>query len=433
MKPLSEATLLVRDNGLFLPIARRLAKDAKRVLYYTDCERAFSTINEAVPGDGFSDIERCNDIWEAKQDVDAFIFPDLGHSGEQKELVFQGYPVWGCRGGDEQELDRELFLKTLKRCGLEVAPHEVVEGLDNLREYLADKKDVYIKVSRYRGSFETSHFRSWDEDKGLLDLWGVKFGPVGDLIPFIVFPNIKTELEIGADTYNVRGQWPSLMIQGYEWKDRSYLGAVTKRKDMPQQIQDVLECYGSVLAKSDYASQFSMEVRVKDDKAYFIDPTCRGGLPSTASQLALWQNFSEIVYHGAHGELIDPIPTAKFSAESIVTLKGDKSIWSTFKMPPKLEDNLMVTSCCLVGDTIAFPPDEDSDGAIGWLVATGDTQLETIESQNALADELPDGLDANTECLAYVLKEIRQASEKGIEFSDEPTPEPAVVFQEEQK
>lgn len=430
MKEISESTALVFDNGLFQPVAHRLAKDFKRVLYFSPWEKGFSAVNDAVIGDGFPDIERVRDIWAVKKDVDVFVFPDLGHAGLQLELESQGHPVWGCRNGCEQELNRELFMRTLEECGLPVPEFKVIVGVTELRKYLADREDVYLKVSRYRGSFETCHFRSMKLDSDLIDLWGVKFGAVKELIRFLVFQNIKTNIELGADTYCIDGKWPALMLHGIEWKDRSYLSAVTKRGEMPQQVQDVLECYGKVLAKYRYRGFFSMEIRVKDDKGYFTDPTCRGGLPSTSSQIVLWENYSEIIWHGAHGELVEPVATAKFSAESIVTMKGDKTMWGTTEIPKSLEGRLMLTGCCMVDGKIAFPPSEAHEDDIGWLVATGDTQKETILAQNKQADELPDGLDANTETLAYVLKEIREAEDEGIKFDDAPTPEPAVVLEE---
>jgi hypothetical protein len=428
VKELSDSTILVRDNGLFLPVARRLARDAKRVLYFTDCENAYPKINDAVTGDGFPDIERVKDIWDVKNEVDCFVYYDIGHSGEQAELRSQGFPVWGSGKADEQELDRELFMRTIKNIGLPDAPFDVVPGLVSLREFLEDKEDVYIKVSRYRGSFETSHFRSMELDRGLLDLWGVRFGPVSELIRFLVFPNIKTDLEIGCDTYCINGQWPQTMLHGIEWKDKSYFASVTARDKMPEHVQEVLEKYGKVLSKAGHHGAFSMELRVKDDTAYFIDPTPRGGLPSTSSQIALWKNFSEIIWAGAHGELVEPEPASKFSAESIVTMKGHENAWRTAALPDKLADSLMLTGCCMVEDgVVSFPPDPDGD-AVGWLVATGNTMEQVVEKMNALADELPDGMDANTETLAYVIKEIDQAQEEGIEFTSQETPEPGVVF-----
>ena len=245
---------------------------------------------------------------------------------------------------------------------------------------------------------------------------------------FIVFPNIDTPLEIGADTYVVNGRWPSRLLHGIEWKDKSYFAAVTDRLDMPEQIQEVMEKFAPALGNA--RMSFSMEVRVKEKEGYFIDATCRGGLPSTASQLAM-KNYSQVIYHGAAGELVEPDFGYQFSAESIVSIKGDETMWQTCEMPKSLEGKLQLTGCCEVDGLICFPPDAQHDSTVGWLCATGDDQEEVVMEMNRLADELPDGMDASTECLAYVLKEIHEAAEQGVEFSEEPTPEPEVVFQEE--
>lgn len=430
MKETKDVIALVHDHGLFaVPFAQRLAREMKKVYVFTPWETGFSTINSAVLGDGFGDIERVDDFWKIKNELDLVCFPDIQHSGLQLELESQGIPVWGSRTGDAQELDRELFLRTLADVGLEVPAHKVVIGLPVLRKYLQDKEDVYIKISKYRGSLETTRFRSMELDYGLLDLWAVRFGPAGNHLPFLVFEKIETELEIGGDTYCIGGQWPETMLHGIEWKDESYFSSVTKRGDMPQQLQDVMDGFGPVLAKHRYRNQFSMECRVKDDVGYFIDPTCRGGLPSTGSQLEVWKNFPEIVWAGANGELVEPEPSAKFTAECILTIKGDKTQWGVADIPKKLKRWVKPSNCCEIDGKICFPPDDTEAHAVGWLVAMGDTPLETIETMNAQADMLPDGMNANTECLAYVLKEIETEHEQGIEFTDKEIPEPGVVFE----
>lgn len=429
MKESKDIIALVYDNGLFgVQMAQRLAQEYKHVYLHTPWERGFSTINEAVIGAGFADIERCNDIWKVKDDMDLFVFPDICHSGLQLELEQQGFAVWGARHGDAQELNRELFLKTLKKVGLQVPPHTVIQGLTNLRVFLKEKEDCFIKISTYRGSLETTHWRSWSMDKWLMDLWGVKFGPVGDHIPFLVFDKIDTPLEIGGDTYCIDGAWPDYMLHGVEWKDEGYFASVVKRDKMPQPLQDVMEAFSAEFKKVRYRNQFSMEVRIKgDDEAYFIDPTCRGGLPSTGSQLCVWKNFPDIIWNGANGILVQPEPAAKFTAEAILTIKRKKELWGVTEIPDELKPWIKLSLCCEVDGAICFPPDDDGN-QVGWLVAMGDTPEETIAAMNEHADALPDGLSANTESLAYVLKEIHEEEKQGIEFSTQPIPEPAIVL-----
>lgn len=414
-------------HGLFLPIGRRLGQSGARVLYATpiDCR---DRINEDVIGEGFPDLEWCEDLWLVKNEVDCFMFPDVRHLGMQLELRSQGFHVWCAGRGMRLELDREFFLRKLDELGLDVPDYDVVVGLTDLHDYLKGKEDIYIKVSKWRGSWETFHWRSWDEDSHRFDSWGVRFGGMKEKIRFICLPAIDTKLEIGADTYCIDGQWPQTMLHGIERKDEAYFAAVTKRKDMPKELTEIMEAFSPFLAQCEYRCQWSMEVRVAEAGNFFIDATTRGGLPSTAS-LLMAKNLPEIIWAGAHGALVEPDYGFKYSAECMVKVKGEPGEWSTIVIPEELQANLKVSDCCMVDGQIWFPADEGRSDEIGWLVATGNTPTEVAKKMNDLADALPDGADAAVESLADVIREIEAEQQKGIEFGKHEMPSPEVVLE----
>jgi len=429
MKETAQVTALVVDHGLFLPLAERLAQTYKRVLYWSPYEEGFSTIKKGCYGDGYPNIERCEDIWLAKDEIDLFIFPDIQHAGLQLELEAQGFPVWGSRAADSIELDREKFLRLLGQAGLEVPSHEVVVGLSALSDYLRDRENQFIKISRWRGDMETTHWRNWELDGNLMCQLGVKFGPLRELVRFLVFDAIETDLEIGGDTYCLNGEFPDLMLHGIEWKDKSYFAAVTKREEMPEQIRQTLEVFGPILGHYGYRNEFSVEVRVVEDRFYFIDPTCRGGMPSTGSQMMLWKNFPEIIWAGAHGVLMEPEPAAQYAMECVMTVKHQKDCWAVAGFPPELQEWVKPACCCKVDELYAFPPNDQQD-EIGWLLAIGDSPRETLQAMQAHVAALPDGVCANVESLANVIKEIEQAEEEGIEFGKQDLPAPAEVIED---
>jgi hypothetical protein len=421
MKPISDLTVLVSDHGLFLPVAKRMAKDCKRVLYqYPSSIKGFPSLSSCIIGDGFENIERVEEIWPYLNEVDLFIFSDISQSGLQLYLESIGKKVWGSRAGDTLELNRHKFLKVLAEIGLPVPEQTTVKGLAKLREYLRDKTDKFIKISKYRADMETAHWRDYDLDSGWLDSLAVKFGPAQDLIPFMVFEPIDAPVEVGGDTYCVDGQWPSIMLHGDEAKDKCYFGAVTKREDMPAELQDIMEAFSPVLKDFRYRNEWSMETR--DGK--YIDPTCRGGLPSTASQLNTWSNFPEIVWAGANGELVEPVPAYQFSAECILTLKGKKDEWGKTRVEGEVAEACHFASCCEIDGAICFPPDGHEGDDVGWLQAGGDTMEEAIENMKKLAEDLPDGLTAATEDLVGLLAKIKEGEEAGIQFTDQTVPEP---------
>lgn len=427
MENLSTECFLVHDHfGLFVELATRLAKTGARVIYSTPIDRR-DRINEAVIGDGM-DMEWTDDYWSKKSEVTCFVFPDIRHQGPQKELREQGYPVWGSQSGMSLEQNRQFFLRKLKELGLDVPPHEEVVGLDNLSAYLKDKKDIFIKVSKWRGSWETTHWRSWEEDSKLLHEWAVKFGPLAAITRFICFTKIDTDLEIGADTFNVDGKWPSVMLHGIERKNKAYFSAVTDKKDMPEQLTQVMDAFSPYLKKVGYRQQWSMENRVTPSKNYFIDATTRGGLPSTPS-FCKANNTGTIILAGAQGELVEPDYGFKFSAECACELSCIEDEWQTVVLKPEVREYLFAQQCCQFNGQLWFPPLGQASGHIGWLVTTGDTPKECFEEMNRIADELPDGVSAAVEELAHCIKEVESEMSQGIPFTDAPLPDPAVVLE----
>lgn len=430
MKDVKNISCLFIDHGLFLPLARHLGETFKRVMYYSPWERSSPVVHDCVVGDGFDEIERCDDIFLPIDagEVDLVVCPDVLHAGLQLHLESIGIPVWGSRRADSIELNRGKFLRILGEVGLEVPVYEKIIGTKALAEHLKNREDVYIKLSKYRGTLETTHFKSWELDENLLHKLAIKFGSVREQIPFYVFDAIDTELELGGDTYCVDGEWPSLMLNGYECKDEGYFAAVTERKDMPDDLQAILYAFGPVLAPYRYRNQWSMEVRKKGKLAYFIDPTNRGGMPSTGSQMMAWKNFPEIIWAGANGELAEPDPACKFTAECILSVKSEEGEWPEIQVPPRLSSAMKLSNCCCVDGVIGFPAGSDeSIEDIGWLVATGDTPLEVIEEMKRLAKLLPSGVSAHTDSLVDLIKEIHEAESQGIEFTPQTVPEPEVV------
>ena len=365
-----------------------------------------------------------------KNDIDLFVFPDIQHSGLQDELRSQGYPTWGSGLGDRLEMNREKFHATLADLGLDVPPFEVVVGLTALREHLRDQQDKYIKVSKYRGNFETAHWRNWDEDEGMLDAWAVEFGPLKELVRFLVMDAIETDIEVGGDTYNVHGQFPKTMLQGFEWKDKGYFGSVLPVTKMPNQIRMVNQAFAPVLKGMSYCNFWSMELRIKGEKTYPTDPCCRCPCPGTASQTMIYENLGEIIWKGAHGELVEPVISAQFTADCVLTVKCEKGGWSTVKFPESLREWLWLRGGCLVDGRDVFPPNEAHADEIGWVRAQGNTIEETLDAMKAHVADLPDGVTAHTQSLFDLLKEIHKAEDEGMEFTDQKVPEPELALKD---
>lgn len=434
LKAISEVTACVLDHGLGIGLAVELAKSYKRVLYQNlAATDAFPSLNKCCIGDGYPGVEVIQlpeDHWDYKGDIDLYVFPDLYHGGEQRELESQGKAVWGSRHGDRLEIFRGRFLKALAETGLTVANHQALRGIDALRDHLRDKTDHYVKISRYRGTMETFHWRDWQHDEGFFDEMSVDLGPFKNDLVFYAFPSIDTDIEIGCDTYNIDGRFPARLLVGYEGKDKSYFGALTPAAHLPEQLAAVNEAFAAELSASGYRNFISSEVRIKGDQFYFIDPTRRIGIPSGASQMKLYTNLAEIIYAGAHGELVEPEALDAFVCECVLTARRDKHAWTRAEFPAALEDSVVCGNSCRADTLTCWPPLELSDDSIGWLVHTASTPQTAIQGILDKARLLPDGVEAATESLADLLKEIESGQEQGIPFTSKPLPEPAIVLEE---
>lgn len=420
------------DHGRFLHVARRLGRDFEKVYYYTPTERDCPLIRESCIGMGFPEIERIKSISRAKQSCDLFVFPDIGFEDEQRELIAQGFLVWGCRDAGLLESNRGKFLEVLKTTDLPVPVYEEVLGLTNLRLFLEDKEDQYIKIDKFRGDWETLHWTNMREMEGTLDTYAVRFGPLKESIRFYVFAAIDTEIEDGVDTHCIDGTWPETVLKGMENKDKSYIGTMQKFEDVPKETRIANEAFSPILKEHGYRGFFSTEVRItKDGKSFFIDPTCRCGSPPSQTQAELFGNYSEIVLKGAQGEVIEPEPTAQFGVQAALTIDGDRSDWNVVEFPEELDQWVKCGFCFLDDGRTCFPPiTEYNTSELGYLCAQGNGIHEAIEKLREHQDMLPSGVKCEFNSLADLLREVQSAEEKGMEFTSQEVPEPAAVLEE---
>lgn len=430
MKDTQDVVACVVDFGMFMPVALKLSEHYKKVYYSTPVEKGFQELGDFVFGEGIPGIERLNDYLAPSvfEEIDLFVFPYILYSGLQEHLESVGKAVWGSKRADELEMYKGKFYRMLQEVGLPIPEYETVRGMKALREYLKEHDDVYVKISRYRGTMDTWHHVSYDFSRTYLDMLAIKLGPFQDEIPFYVIQKIDTPIEGGIDTYCVDGQWPKDAVLGYEKKNECYLATVKPMSDMPKEFTVVNEAISPVLAEYRYRQFFSTEVRVKGDKSYFIDPTCRTASPAGEEMLDLFGNIGDIFWHGAHGELVQPEMTAPFAGEAYLHWTGEKNEWKSLKVPKGLPAEVKLYGCAELDGIYWWPPDEEE--VIGCIVATEDSASQVIESIKETAEGLSDcSVRADIASFADLLKEIEDAEKQGVPFTDEPMPQPAEVLE----
>jgi hypothetical protein len=324
----------------------------------------------------------------------------------------------------------------LAETDLEIPPNTRIRGLTKLSRHLMDVEDKFIKVSSYRGDFETLHWTNWDDMQGTLDGLAVRFGDFKELIQFYVFDKIETEVEDGIDAYRVGRKWPKTVLHAMENKDKSLIGTMVKFAELPEEVRQVSESFGPVLDRfsGGGAMKFSTEVRITEEgKSYFTDPTCRFGSPPSQGECLLIKNLGEIIARGAiEGECVEPQFEDSFMVQARVSLDGDRTDWNSFKLSQEIDGALKGGFCCQVNGRLVLPPiTEYHSDEVGYLCATGPKLNAAIESLRDLKDKLPDGLKCDFMSLADILKEIGGAEEAGMPFTNQVVPEPEEIIANE--
>ncbi len=424
LKPISEVTACVFDYGTFLCLADKLGEKYKKVYYYTPTALEYYSIADLVKGTGIENIERVEDIFDPKimEEIDLFIFPDIGYEGLQKHLKGLGKAVWGNMGADELELFRDHFLKVLKDLGLPVIHSETITGLTALRDHLEKVENKYIKVNKYRGNMETWHHIDYDHSRPELDRLDIQFGGVKEDIVFVVQDHIKTDVETGCDTWCIDGKFPTKFSQGYEKKNELYLASLIDEEKLPEVIRVVNEALAPLLKEFKYRNFMATEIRVKDGVPYFIDPTMRMPGQSGEQLLETCTNLAEIIWHGANGEMIEPDFKYKFSAAATMhyTAGGE---WSILKVPEKVKKWVKLYHYCKKDDLYHFPPKDNDE--VGVVLGCSNTIEGAIENLKEHLEELKgESIECKLEGFVELLKDIENAEEHGIEFTTQKIPDP---------
>ena len=418
---------LVIDHGLFTAFAVRLAEehDVRYFVPYSD--RSFPIPGPAFLGEGLKGVERVGN-WEENLDVDFVVIPDVGFMYLAEHIRSMGIPVWAAGLGEKLEVQRWRAKETMRELGLPVGKCALVTGMPALREYLEQNDDVYVKISAFRGVAETFHSPSWaHSEQRVNELWDA-LGGICNVFPFVIEHKVESVVEAGYDGYCIDGKFPSTCLTGVEVKDCGYVGAVRDYAKLSEPVKVVNELLTPFLKEAGYKQFFSTEIRVTEEGTpYLIDLTTRCPAPPSALVWEMVDNVGEIVEAGANGVLVDPVWRAKYGALAIIKSSFAEERWLPVSCDPEVERWIKWRNACKVEDmTYIVPTTGVRMCEVGDCIGMGDTMEEAIKNCQEHAKGVK-GLDikVNTDALPAALKEIENAEENDIIFTDEKLPKQA--------
>jgi len=418
---LRDRSILISDHGLYVSLAERLTRDFGKVGYHCPWKRGFPGFHEKDIGHGIPGITPEPNFWKVVNKYDMVAFPDVLDGDLQVYLRSQGHRVFGSGMGEELELFRVYQKRLFKALGLPVGPYVVVKGITALREHLKEHEDQVIKLSLLRGVTETFQHHTYWESEARLDRLQFELGVRKERTEFIVEDKLKTKIEMGFDGVNVHGNWPRIAANGVECKDAAYACVVQDYDDLPEGMLLVNEKLAPILKHYGYANFFSTEIRVcEEDVPYCIDLTCRQPSPAGEAQHELWGNLGEMMWAAAEGQLVNPVPTAKYAVQSIIYSDWADENCQGIGFPEKYRGNIKLYYHSMENGHDYVIPQMTKMNEIGSIVTIGDDLDETIKQNKEIAERVTgDKVHVCTDRIGEVVEEFEEMERHGMSL--EPT------------
>lgn len=415
---LKEKTAIIYDNGLFVEFAKTLSKSFKKVYYYMPWKSGFPKSNQYIVGQGVEGVERIYNFFDYIDQADIFIFPDVYDGDLQLYLQSLGKFVWGSRKGEEMELYREQMNEYMKTLGLYITPYKTITGIPNLREYLKEHEDVYIKCSILRGDFETFHSVNYRHVEPMLDELNHHLGAMKNIKEFVVEDAYNDAVETGMDLYTIDGQYPAQTLTGIEVKDLGYIGKILDYDKISPKITDFNTKMVDTFKKYGYRGFFSTEIRISKDKPpYMLDFCARAGSPPSELYQLMYKNLAEIIWYGSQGFLIDPIIEHKYGVEALIHSDWADKNWQEVQFPQKYRNNIKFRNLCIFEDKYYCVPQTVGLPEIGAVVVEADTLNDAIDQLKTIAESISGFyLEVKVDSIDVALKQFKELEQFGVKI-----------------
>lgn len=414
--PIKDKTILIYGNGgTDIPLAVRLAREFKIAGYFSPWTSGYCTVNDLMAGSGFDGVERIKDFWQATDKFDVIAFFDVHTADIADYLKRAGKAVFAPGRAETLETERWTARKLQASAGLPTQKTEHITGLTKLIKRLEQVKNKYVKISVFRGEIETFYHKDFESSQIYLNKLAVSLGINKDEVKFIVEDKIDGGTEFGFDGFVVDGKYPNYCMQGWEVKDKSYIGKVVKYQDLFNPVKTINDKLSPFFDKNKTRSMFSTEVKIKDGKGWLIDPTVRAPLPPSFVEMEIYENFGEFVYNAALGKMIDLKPLSVYGAEVIMDSPFNRENPLEVTFPKEIERWVKLAGGCKKNGKYYILPGDDKTHYIS-VVALGNTVDEVLaNAKNTIgkvgAFQLQNSFDKQA-----ILDKITEGKTAGIKF-----------------
>jgi hypothetical protein len=410
---LKDKKVCVYDGGgLFVSLALRLAelKQFAEVAYFREWQDGFCDGRELVVGSGLEKygVKRLKYFWKDPEtgrspidDYDLFVFPDCWQPDTQEYLRSLNKRVWGAGWKTNLELARWKTKELMDEIGLPKNEAAQIHGLENLRVYLQQNENVFVKISGFRGIGETFESETYEQSKGQIDEYGSKYGRMMDLVDFVVEKKIPDAKEIGYDGYCIDGEFPDNAFVGLEVKDKAYFGKLVDYDELPDEVKDANTKLSYHM--DGYRQFWSTEIR----NGVVIDITARHASPAGETYIHAYANLPEILYSGAEGKLVHGETTAKFAAQIIFCSEWAEEHCLELFFPEEVRPYFKIYHHCIIDGVDCCMPQLAKMKQVGSIIGLGNTPDEACNAAKERAKQVKGyDLEAETDALDKAVKEM---------------------------
>jgi hypothetical protein len=416
MNDYKNKSVCVYDNGLFVELAIKLSESFGKVYYYSPWESAFPKSNQTLIGFQIKEIIRVNNFWDIIDDIDLFCFPDVYSGSIQLHLESLNKRIWGSKKGEELELYRNESKQYMKSIDIPIGNYTVIKGTNDLKKYLKENENKYVKISVTRGDTETFFSENYNIIESKIDDLECKLGARKYITEFIVEDSIDNAVETGYDGYCIDGIFPKSGICGIEIKDKGYVGIFKNYEEIPQEIISFNEKISDTLKKYKYRNFISTEIRITQDKIpYIIDPCMRAGSPPSEIYINMYKNLADIIWNGSEGKCIEPVVENKYAIEVILSSKWADNNWQIIQFPAELRDNIKFRDLTFINNNYYVIPQQTGHSEIGALIVLGNS-FDEVKEKIKEYSQMIKGYDlyVHTEIIDEGFEEIEKLKLWGI-------------------
>ena len=388
----SNTKILFYDRGDHLYIAEKLAEKAK-VWSYIPILGTTPYIKDDQMGADLDGVERIDDFWKYVDKADFIVSPGCYDEEMFKWLHDKGHKVFSTMGSADIENNRLLFIQILEELGLPIPFTYHCEGLQELREYLKDKEDKWLKVPYVRGNFNTMHYTNMVQFENWLRVFEAKIGTrASEKIDILVQDSIEADCESGYDGFNINGVFTQNGSVGFEEKDKWYVCKVMN--EPPKILKDINDAFEPIFKKYGCQGEVHTEVRITKTKEFFTDPTLRAGSPNGEMLCEGYENYAECIEEIANGKV--PVPEPKdgedkiefiYGAEIILTSDWNEDNELCVQFPKEIAHLVKLKNHYKKGNAFYCLPN-DNDGFFGAALGFGLTIDDAVEQANEVAEQV---------------------------------------------